>query len=79
VLATLKNGSEASTFTEPPGLLWQSGGIDVLCSRAGLVSPAALRNKVSMKGLQDLAQLPRIPIPRTSVNKGKKRREKAED
>ena len=29
VWATLKNGSESSTFTEPPGLLWQSGGIDV--------------------------------------------------
>src|SRR5215213_9466400 len=32
-------------------------------------TPAALRNKVSMKRLRDLAQLPRIPIPRTPVNK----------
>src|SRR5215211_8152808 len=34
-------------------------------------TPAALRNKVSMKRLRDLAQLPRIPIPRTPVNKGR--------
>jgi hypothetical protein len=37
-------------------------------SRAGLVSPAALRNNVSMKRLRDLAQLPRIPIRRSSQN-----------
>ena len=39
-----------------------------LYSRAGLVNPAALRNKVSMKRLQALAQLPRIPKRRSSEN-----------
>jgi hypothetical protein len=47
--------------------------IGCLLQRTGLVSPAVLRNVVKYEGLQDLAQLPRILIPRTRVNKGKKK------
>jgi hypothetical protein len=44
----------------------------LLSPKSGVIRPAVLRSEDKYEGLQGYAQLPRIPIPRTPVNKGKK-------